>query len=673
MKSFGFTGLIIMLALLGNSVSAEDCPKDPLPVAPDLHHVLVLAEKEMKKGRNQKALNLLADYTRKNSSEAHPQLPFLKGLSNYRLKRFNDSEVFFKEAVKLNPCFGEAWQNLAAARHQQNRPGEAAEAMAKAFSLIRPENPDLQYQTAVFWLMAKEPKKAIPLLQNLAQGQNPKRPWLLLLADALKKQKKPAEAAKILQNAAKRFKAPELQYQAALLHVHAGAPRKAIPLLKGLTTGPKPRGEWFEALSHVYARLSQPAKAAKSMENAIRIKPDSSLKYRAACLWIEADRPKKALPLLKALCARPNPPSQWRASLVHVLEGLGENDEAAKVLAAGNAANKNPANCFRSALLHLKDGAPRKALPLLQKLAANANPNAEWRIALASTLERLDRPEEAAAVMEKVDLNTPALSPEMRLQGAIFWLRHDPPKRALQPLEALSKNPHASKSCRVAQIEALVLAGKPHAADAPIKRLLDRYPQDERIWRLAAWTAIEQNAYGKAAAALEIAFRLDPPKPRGWKRLGNLYRLAGVPRKAAEAYIRAFGKTPTARDLDLLAQTHGEAHQMEDALAAAIRAASLAPTAKRLARLGQMHMKQQDCAKGMEAFRKAAQLDDQGGLNSLRVGYAAWKLDQLDSAKTAFQSVLQKADSGSQTASRASRALKTIEQMMKKPRSSICN
>ena len=278
---------------------------------------------------------------------------------------------------------------------------------------------------------------------------------------------------------------------------------------------------------------------------------------------------------------------------------------------------------------------------------------------------------EALAVMEKVDLNapalsSPALSSKMRLQGAIFWLKHDHPEKALPPLEAMSKNPQASKSCRVALIEALVRTGKPHAANTPLQKLLDKYPQDEKIWRLAAWTAIEQKNYGKASAALEVAFRLDPPKPGDWKRLGNLYRLAGVPRKAAEAYVRAFGEAPNARDLDLLAQTHAEAHQMEDALAAAIRAASLEPTAKRFSRLGQMHMKQQDCAKGMEAFQKAAQLDDPGGMNSLRVGYAAWKLDQLASAKTAFQSVLQKADSGSQTASKASRALKTIEQLMKK-------
>ena len=186
-------------------------------------------------------------------------------------------------------------------------------------------------------------------------------------------------------------------------------------------------------------------------------------------------------------------------------------------------------------------------------------------MALASTLDRLHKPKEASAVMKKVDLNSPALSSNMRLQVAVFWLNHDNPKRALPILEKMAKDPHVSKSCRLAQIEALVLTGQPQAANIPLKMILNQYPRDEKIWRLAAWTAIEQKDYGKAAAALEVAFRLEPPASGGWKQLGNLYRLADVPKKAAEAYVSAFGKTPTPGDLDLLAQTYGDAHQMEKA------------------------------------------------------------------------------------------------------------
>ena len=542
MKNLIYGTLFIIFIVFGSSVSAQNCPKDPLPVSPKLDRVLTHAENEMEMGHHQKALHVLADYTRTNPPDAHPQLLFLKGLVYYHLKRFDDSESFFKEAVKRDPCFGEAWQNLAAVNSRQNRPAEAAQTITRAFSLIRPENPDLLYQAAVFWLMAKETKKAISLL--------------------------------------------------------------------------------------------------------------------------------------KQLCRRPSPSPRWRTTLAHVMETLEKNRKTAKALARRAAAEKASANSFRAALLHLKNGAPQKALPLLETLSRNADPDPRWLMALASTLESLHRPKEAIAIMEKVDLNalsSPDLSSKMRLQIAIFWLKHHQPKRALPLLEKLARNKRASQSTRVALIEALVRTGQPRKADKLLNNLLDRYPHHEKIWRLAAWTALEEKAYGKTAAALEVAFRLDPPKSRDWKRLGNLYRLAGVPRKAAEAYVRAFGKSPTAGDLDLLARTCGESHQMADALNAAVRAAKLAPTAKRLSRVGRMHMELQDCQKGMDAFEQAAQLDDPKGVNSLYVGYAALNLDQFTTAKTAFQSVLQKADPGSQNAKRASSALKAIEQIMKQQQRTASN
>jgi predicted Zn-dependent protease len=733
MKKRCIIGLIILFVLSGTVVSAEKCPKKEIPVDPSLHAVIVGAKKEMEKGRNQEALRLLTDHATKNDSKTHPQIPFLKGLAEYRLKRLEKSEALFKKAVELNPCFGEAWQNLAVLYYEEKRPAQAADAMARAFTLIKPENRDLQYQSAVFWLMADKPEKALPtleqltkkdptnkkwlislaqtrkamgqnakaaailekaykrdrnpdllyecallrisskeykkailLLQELIKQPNPKRSWFLLLADTLEKGKKPVEAAKVLQKAAKRFNATDLQYRAALLYLHSKKPGSALPLLKGLTSQKSVKPQWLTALSLVYVRLSQPEKAAESLEKVIRLKPNAAHQYQAACLWVEAGRPEKALPLLKDLCAKSKVSPQWRASLAHVLEKLGKTDEAARVLAEGKEGEEVPADRFRSALLYLKEGTPKKALPILEALAKTAHPNPQWLVALAATLDRLHRPDEASAVMEKVGADAPALSAKMRLQMAVFWLRHDQPKRALRLLEQLAKDPHATKECLMAYIEALVRTGSAKGADAPLERLLNRYPQSEEIWRLAAWTAIEQKNYGKAAAALEVAFRLRPPKPGDWKRLGNLYRLAGVPRKAAEAYIKAFGKTPTADDLDLLACTYQEAHQMDKALAAANRAAKLKPSAKRFSRLGQMYMAQDDCEKGMEAFQKAAQLDDSGGANSLKVGYAAWKLDRLACAKTAFQSALKNADSKSDAASKATCAIETIEQMMKR-------
>jgi len=666
MKNLSTIGLIILFALSGTGVLAENCPKEPMSVEPHLHAALTRAKEEMKKGRNQEALNLLARYSRKNSSKTHPQIPFLKGLIEYRLKRFKDSEILFKKAIELDPCFGEAWQNLAVLYHQQKQPAKAANAMEKAFALIKPENPDLQYQSALFRLMARQPEKALKTLEQLTQQANPRTQWLISLVQARKALGQTAKSAEALEKAYEKCLDPDLLYESAVLRIASKEPKKAIALLQELIRLPHPNRNGFLLLADTLKNEKRPFEAASVLQTAAKRFREPELQYQAALLFVHAEKPKSALPLLQDLTAKTNAKPEWRTSLVHVLLKLGKNDEAAKVLAQGKAGDALGADGFKSALLFLKEGMPQKALPILQQLAKTPNPNPHWLIALASTLERLDRPEEALKAMGKVDPGSPSLSAKMRLQMAVFWLHHDHPKRAFQLLQTLAKDPHASKTCLMAQIEAMVRMGKPQGANKPLERLLSRYPQDERIWRLAAWSAIEQNDYGKAAAALEVAVRLSPPKSGDWKRLGNLYRLAGVPKKAAEAYVKEFGKTPTADNLDLLAATYQEAHQMDKALAAADRAAKLAPSAKRFSRLGRLYMAQEDCAKGMEAFQKAVKLDDRDGVNSLRVGYAACKLDRLSSAKAAFQSALQKTDSKSRTAAKATRALKTIEQMMKR-------
>ena len=73
MKNLIYGTLFIIFIVFGSSVSAQNCPKDPLPVSRKLDRVLTHAENEMEMGHHQKALHVLADYTRTNPPDAHPQ------------------------------------------------------------------------------------------------------------------------------------------------------------------------------------------------------------------------------------------------------------------------------------------------------------------------------------------------------------------------------------------------------------------------------------------------------------------------------------------------------------------------------------------------------------------------------------------------------------------------
>ena len=524
--------LIVFMLLFpwGGTLFSMECPRETPPMNPELHKCMVQAEKLMNRGRNKQALTLLDTYAQKNPSEKHPHPVFVRGLLNYRLKRLKKAEALFKTAVDLNPCFVEAWQNLAVVYHDQKRPARAAKSMEQVLTLSKGEQPDLKYQVALCWLAAAKPGKALPLLQALSRKKSPRPEWLISLGEAQK-------------------------------------------------------------------ALGQSKNAAMTLEKAYR------------------------------------------------------NDH-------------NPERLYQAALLALKAKAPEKALPSLKKLAATPHPDPKWIILLGLTLDQLDRGSEALAAMERTDVDDPSLSAEMRFQVGIFWLKRERPKKAVAWLESVFKGPNPPEGTRRAYVRALVLAGKPHQADPLLGALLKENPEDHGIWRLAAWVYMEQKDYPRAAAALHVAYRLNPPNPGDWKRLGDLYRLSGVPIKAVDAYEKAFGPLPGANDLDLLAETYIEGRRIKKALAAAERAVRLKPTAKRWARLGDLCLKCRECRKAKSAFQQAARIDDKGGLMSLKEGYAAWQLREMACAKDAFQKALQHAEPKSDTALKASHALAAIRKIM---------
>ncbi len=666
-KTKAILTLFLVLALWGNCLFGAECPKNLPPVEQELHRILVKAEGLMDKGKDLKSLDLLDRYARKNPSKNHPHLAFDRGLLNYRLRRMEKAKALFTEAVESHPCFGAAWQNLAIIHHEQKRPAEAAEAMEKAFGLIRPGKPELLYQAAIFRLRAHQPGKALPLLRELSQRKEPHPEWVLALANAQERLDQKKQAAGTLQKAYGISRDPEHLYRAACLWLELNHPAKTTSLLKKLARRQNPEPRWLLTLAGTLKQQNRLADAAAVMQKVCQCHPEPDHLYQTALLWLNADQPEKALALLSRLSERPAPRMEWLQAYADLLMQQGRFRDAAAVREKIGGTERNPEQDYLTAILHLKAGFPEKALPILEKLAFETPPYggaAEWLIALGMTYDRLDQPEKAAAAMAKADLDDPAIAPVMRLQAAFFWMRHDNPNRALPLLKEAANTPHPSSICRMALVKALVLTEGPCQADPVLCRLLDETPCDVRIWRLAAWVAIEQKDYPKAAAALEVAYRLEPADPKDWKRLGDLYRLSGVPLKTAEAYGRAFGPEPGAGDLDLLAKTYMEGHDLKKALDAAVRAVRREPSARRWAQLGEMYLMARYYAKGMDAFQKAAQMDDSGGRMSLRAGYAAWKMEQIAPAKEAFLMALQRADSGGQTARRASRALAVIRQIM---------
>ncbi|WP_373497927.1 tetratricopeptide repeat protein [Desulfococcus sp.] len=167
--------------------------------------------------------------------------------------------------------------------------------------------------------------------------------------------------------------------------------------------------------------------------------------------------------------------------------------------------------------------------------------------------------------------------------------------------------------------------------------------------------------YAGAAAALSVAYRLSPPDRRGWRNLGDLYRLAGVPIQAVQAYRKAFGDDPVPGDLDRLADTWLAARNLEQALESARLAAAKAPTAKRWARVGDICFHLGDLQASIAAYRKGAALDDGDGRMSLKEGMAALKLKRLTDAEACFARTLCNASPESATARDAAKCIEVLQ------------
>jgi tetratricopeptide (TPR) repeat protein len=206
----------------------------------------------------------------------------------------------------------------------------------------------------------------------------------------------------------------------------------------------------------------------------------------------------------------------------------------------------------------------------------------------------------------------------------------------------------------------------PARAEKAFMAAADLMPCRSEVWQSIAAVSCEQGNYGAAAAALSVAFRLAPPTRDEWRKLGDLYRLAGVPAEAARVYRRALGKDPEPAALDRLAGACLAAHDPEAALAAVRRAAEKAPTAKRWARIGQICFLLDQHEASLDAYRAAATLDDRDGRMSLMAGVAAMKLARPTDAEYFFSRALQSAAPKSDTAESAARGLAALQPAQKK-------
>jgi len=566
-----------------------------------------------------------------------------------------------RKLCKRTPPKAEWFVALAHAWLRKKEIVNAAKAMEQAATLS--QKPAHAYQAGLMWLQARNADAALRVLAPLGEKSHPEAEWLAALSNAWLLKGDFPQAASAMERAARISEKPDHFYSAATLWLQAEQPRKALPLLQLLAQRPRPEARWLVLLSETWVRMANMAEAAQAMERAAGIsgKPDHT--FRAARLWLEADQPKSALPLLERLTRQPSPAGEWFITLSNCYLLLDQPAKAAQAMETGAGITGKGSHYYRAGMLWLETGNADRGIPLLQVCAKKEPVEQKWLVGLAQALVNEAREPEALEAMERTDLTDPRQAPALRFQGAMLWLHLDWPRKALSVLKVLCASGKPDPKWLVSLIKFYVELGQAGEAEKALRRLIDRFPEKPDVWRLAVWVALQQADYARAAAAMAVAVRLGPADPALLKELADLYHMAGAPVKAAAALQAAWKGHPGPKDWDRLVNIYLSGHRYATALPFAVSAAEAEPSAERWEMVGAIAFRLRKFKESFDAYRRGAELSPDADLR-LKAGYAALKMDRLDEAARLFREAMRRAQKNSAIAYEAHRNLAFIKKMM---------
>ncbi len=399
LQVLGFT--IAVLLLLPSVIQARDTKsgvKEFNDPSPALHTELGKAESLAAKGQFNKAQQLLARYVSSHPAETHPLLYYELGYFAYKAGDSKSAISNLKKSVEIAPAYKDGWQLLSLAwqengnRYAKEKKEEkprrlqamqnSAIAMDRAVQLSGDD--DLRYQSAMLWLEAEKAKKALTILEGLSKKDSPKEEWLVGLSAALQALKNTEETAEAMEKAARVQNNPELLFHAAYLWNELDKPKRALPLLKILTEKKKPEKNWLLLLAAVYNTLHQHANAAMAFERVIEIDPAPDHLYNCGVLWLQAEKPDKALTSLLRLADVQPPKADWFVATAQawlVKEKIGK---AADAMEKAATISKKPQHIYQAGTLRLQLKQADRAITLLTPLAKLKKPKKQWLVALSN-------------------------------------------------------------------------------------------------------------------------------------------------------------------------------------------------------------------------------------------------------------------------------------------------
>lgn len=526
----------------------------------------------------------------------------------------------------------------------------------------RDARPEYLYNGGLLWLQADRPDKALPHLKRLSNLPKPEPDWLIALGQAWLCQGDVPQAAETTERAARISGRPGHAYRAGVLRLQLEQGDAALAWLLPLQRHPQPRAEWLIALAQARVLKQDYPAAASVMEQAADISGRPEHVFQAAQLWLQADRPRRALPLLKRLAATPDPRGSWLVALSGTWQRLDNLTAAAETMERAAGLTGEGDHFHQAAMLWRRQQQSARALGLLQTCAGLKPVKQHWLVDLADLLVERGDTREALRVMARTQLVDTAVASPVRFRGATLWLQLQRPRKALPVLSELCRAARPAYAWLAARIKTCVELKNLPQAERTLERLLDLYPEQPAAWQLAVWCALQQTDYAGAAAAMEVLQRLTPDDTDLNGDLSRYYAMAGIPVRAAAAMQKTLPPRPEAADWDRLTNIYLSGQCYALALAPAQAAVAAGPNAGRWEMLGDIYYHLQRFRESQDAYRHAAELSAKADL-LLKRGYALLKLDDLTQAATCFRASIAHAENNGSLIRAAHESLAYIDKM----------
>ena len=274
--------LIVFLASLALGLAwALPCPAaegtPPCPPEPFLDQAtsqtLQRAQQMHERGQETQAVEMLNEQMARDG-QPHPHVPYVLGVLHYHRGNKQAARDAFAEAIRIWPCFDPALRNLATLQYELGQPLAAAETAARAYGLKDPPEAEWAYLTAMFFQAGRRTEAALTWLLRATAIPQPKREWLVALAQARMELKQWEPAREVVQRLLNLGpEDPQLWRLLASLEVHQQryAPAAAALGLAVRLTGAQP-GDWRN-LAELHRAAGAPAQAALYYRKAFAPEP----------------------------------------------------------------------------------------------------------------------------------------------------------------------------------------------------------------------------------------------------------------------------------------------------------------------------------------------------------------------------------------------------------------